>query len=159
MTLEQIESKVRKSLEKASLLDTTKYANLPLKKYHHRESLVKWYRKNYKGQFLKIVCLDEFDNIFGKKYQVIMGDYGFTPIGIHNDPHILVTHILLHGRKEMMFYDDYDIRMLYTHPNKHEPSHVDYLKKGDIYQMEGDVYHVGFSDNISIDIIICDEIN
>ena len=151
--LTKLNKKILRVIKKAVETKSEKYCNVSVANY--QDNLFKWYIDNHVGKFVMFKYLHEIEDLFkGFKYKVILGNYGYTPEGVHNDPDIIINHIMLEGRKEIYFYDDINPLLLFTSPDKIKPTFIKYLKKGDNYMMNGDVYHIACSPYISLDLVI-----
>lgn len=91
---------------------------------------------------------------------IFIGNYGFTPLGIHQDhkgENVIHFHLGPGGKtmynweadefKELGGYQNYmDIEKMLPHATAYP------FKKGDIYYMPWDKFHIGYSDELSIGV-------
>lgn len=99
----------------------------------------------------------------GLDITMFIGNYGWTPLGIHQD-HRGENVIHLHlgpGPKDMYTWDEEEYKSLpeFKENNQNIESVLKYstkfpFKTGDIFYMPWNKYHVGFSDELSIGITI-----
>jgi len=98
----------------------------------------------------------------GLRTDLFIGNYGWTPFGIHRDikgEHITHFH-LGPGRKTIYTWDDeiYKEKAAGKQGNKNVEPMLEFGKKyefgpGDLYYMPSEVWHVGYSDELSIALV------
>jgi hypothetical protein len=100
----------------------------------------------------------------GINFSIFVGNYGWTPIGIHQDhTGSFVMHFHLGpGKKEMHMWQEKNYKeLLYGRENEMNPeayipfSDFNYtFEDGDIFFMPWDYYHIGRSEEISIGLTV-----
>ena len=102
--------------------------------------------------------------VLGLNFTIFIGNYGWTPLGIHTDaPGESVTHFHLGpGDKTMYTWDkekyeeiagedkfnNKDVKKFLPHANVHP------FKEGDLYYMPPNEFHIGKSDELSIGLTL-----
>jgi hypothetical protein len=102
--------------------------------------------------------------ILGINFTIFIGNYGWTPLGIHTDaPGESVTHFHLGPGDKTMYtwdkeqyeeiagdekYNNKDVENFFPHANVHP------FKEGDLYYMPPNEFHIGKSDDLSIGLTL-----
>ncbi|WP_373517647.1 hypothetical protein [Pricia sp.] len=102
--------------------------------------------------------------LLGINFTFFIGNYGWTPIGIHqDDPGESVIHFHLGpGEKTMYTWNEKKYKKLAGKNkanNKDEEKFLPYanvhlFKEGDLFYMPPNVYHIGKSDNLSVGLTL-----
>lgn len=98
----------------------------------------------------------------GISISLFIGNYGFTPFGIHHDKDMHLLHAHVAGRKEMYLWDPERYVELNGRPDFcHRPEelvpHADHrfvLEPGSLLYFPGHFYHIGNSPELSIGVAV-----
>ncbi|MGF7040220.1 hypothetical protein [Mucilaginibacter lappiensis] len=96
----------------------------------------------------------------GYNITIFLGNYGYTPLGIHQDgPGNNVLHYHL-GPSEKIMYNwnehDFDIDALRALPQEEQLLHADkfVIKSGDLFYMPWNKYHIGYTGEFSVGVTV-----
>ena len=159
-------------------------AALLLKKIEAEDNLESWGDKVFHGkkycilisrleQFADDICaslslflspiLEDIGNSFsGNTITVLLGNYGFTPAGIHRDPgENSIFHFNLGpNEKEILIWDRKDFlestgsEEAYKYPEKIRHISRNFcLKPNDLFILPPNEYHIGFTPKFAVDVV------
>lgn len=98
--------------------------------------------------------------LLGYNITIFLGNYGFTPLGIHQDgPGNNVLHLHLGPHEKIMYnWEPNELtakEMQSLDIEKLKPLAVSYeINSGDLYYMPWDMFHIGYTDKFSIGITL-----
>lgn len=153
--MDEIKRKALKVLRKVTRKNPDKYCNIKNIHPFDENSVKKWYYKHYNTKYLIFNNLHKEYKLFGNlPYKFVIGNYGKSPIGIHNDPDTVITEIVLEGSKNYLEYDKVTEEMIFSDDKYYAPDYFTQLKEGEIYHFDGNRFHSTFSDKFSFVIIV-----
>lgn len=100
---------------------------------------------------------------FSYELAVFIGNYGYTPFGVHlDDSNIRVIHFQVSGHKKMLLWDKSQFEAL-EKKNRDQffdisklppPKHTYTIKPGNIFFLPSNYYHIGFTEELTLDIAL-----